>query len=470
MRFSVEWVSGGTNACAEERATLCDLRIFVGETNACVFYDAVSGEKFEQVTVPAVHLAEGIAADWWAIFGGRDREHPLLPYRTGFVLPDLSFKFDGSTFEVAGRQLSCPNPNTRFWQAGSESLSRGSAESVLSDFIDQVVEKLAGEGIPDSETALAWSRVSESRNDPDEYAFCEAAGALGADPYAISDPDADFIQQAGGLFSGEALIEFLAGVETSGRSSPDTARNPAVREEIIDWVRAAEARPPGDSILPELHDAASQIGGEARRRSGERAWAPGYRAARAFRSAIGAGGDDFRASPSSVAERLGGRGFRCSPGPSGFRDGVLAVVSRDDDVRIHLRERRGSEWASWAENFAFARAIGDAVCFPEPGRSVVNRLRNAERQAAGRAFGAEFLAPVERVLDMVDEGLDVDEISGSLNVSPQVIEHQIENRDRIRDACAHLARDASRRQAERRRGMDRRPDSPIVGRGRGWKR
>ena len=37
---------------------------------------------------------------------------------------------------------------------------------------------------------------------------------------------------------------------------------------------------------------------------------------------------------------------------------------------------------------------------------------------------------------MVEGGLDDDEIAGSFNVSPQVIAWQIENRERIREACS----------------------------------
>ena len=91
---------------------------------------------------------------------------------------------------------------------------------------------------------------------------------------------------------------------------------------------------------------------------------------------------------------------------------------------------------------------------------MVNNLHDAERQAAGRAFADEFLAPVEKVLDMVDDGRDIDEISASFNVTSQVIAHQIENRDRIRQACGALVRDA----AERAIGRTQRSPS---GRGRG---
>ena len=103
MRFSVEWIDGGLNRAAEERATLCKLGIYIQGQNACRFIDYASSEETESLVVPAVHLAEGIATDWWIIFGGRDRDHGIRHYRTGFALPDLRFRTDGSTFEVMGR-------------------------------------------------------------------------------------------------------------------------------------------------------------------------------------------------------------------------------------------------------------------------------------------------------------------------------------------------------------------------------
>ena len=433
MRFSVEWINGGPNACAEERATLCQLRIFVAEENACVFYDPTSQEKFEHLTVPAVHLAEGIANDWWSIFGGRDRRHSLLPYRTGFVLPNVFLKFDGATFEVVGDQLFCDNPKLRFWRVGTEALSRDVAEYVLSEFVERVLDKLADEGVANSEVALCWSRVSESRAHPDEHAFCEAAAALGADPYEITDADGSFIDDASHWFSDGSLIEFLAGVGKRHHAAPrEAGRLASPNSAILDSIRAAEARPRYKSRLPELQSVAEQVTDVAQRRPGERAWAPSYRAARAFRAAIGVPCDEVSISPRAIATKLGGRNFAPATGLSG----VLAVVSREnDDVRIHLRDRGRRQWAQWAENFALARALGDAVCFPDSQRSVVNELHDAEHQAAGRAFAAELLAPVGKVLDMLHSGLDIDAISGAFNVTSQVIFHQIENRERIQQAC-----------------------------------
>ena len=70
---------------------------------------------------------------------------------------------------------------------------------------------------------------------------------------------------------------------------------------------------------------------------------------------------------------------------------------------------------------------------------MVNNLHHAERQATGRAFAGEFLAPIEHVVEMEEEGRDVEQISDEFDVSPWVIHDQIFNQDRIRQACATLA-------------------------------
>ena len=421
MEFSTDWIEKGPNASVEERATLCGLRILIAGENACHFSSPEAGRTFDRVTVPAVHLAEGLATDWWSIFGGRDREYPIRRYRTGFVLPDLVFRCDGSTFEAQGNQLYCDNPKLRFWQVEKEDIPRAEAEAALADFIGSVVDRLLGNRLQNSETALRWLRISESRSDPDETTFCEAAGALGTDPYTIADETANLIERAGEMFAEEALIEFLAGL---GKMEQPAS--------ILDWVRQVEKRPRPASCLPDLPAVAEEIGSVAQSKPGERGWAAGYRAARALRTAL-----DLPAhqgmTPEKFAARLGGGHFEPAPDVNG----IHALVSRsNDEIHIHLRDRGGADWAQKPGNFAFARAVGDAICFRDGRRSVINDLRHAERQATGRAFSAEFLAPVESILDMLDNGQDVDEISSTFHVSPLVVEHQIENRDRIQEAIA----------------------------------
>ncbi len=424
MRFLVEWIDGGVNRAAEERATLCELGIELGidvdAQNACRFIDDVSKEETESLVVPAVHLAEGLATDWWIIFGGRDRDHGIRRYRTGFALPDLFFRTDGSTFEVTSKAFSSENPHLRFPFHGGERLSRVVAEAELSRFIDAVVDRLAGKGVRNSEVAECWSRVVESRNDPDEQAFCEAAGALRLDPYAISDEDARFIEEANHVFSQESLIEFLAGIGKEERLAS-----------ILERVHQMESRPAAAASLPELGDVSCQIEPLIRHDWSDRPWEVGYRAAWAFRQALGVTSDDRFASHMTLARKLGAVQFE----PAKLFDGIRALVSRPDgETRIHLHDHGGDKKSAditEISNFSFARAVGDAVCFRNTRRSVVNDLHHAERQATGRAFAAEFLAPVESVFAMWEDGRDVEAIADEFSVSSYVIEKQIANQHRI---------------------------------------
>ncbi len=345
-------------------------------------------------------------------------------YRTGFAIPDLSFRFDGDVFELSWKRFTSKNPTLSFLSVGSGFLSSGAVESALSDFVERVVDRLAHAGLSHSEVTLRWSHVSTSLNDPEEREFCEAAGALGVDPYLISDEDAHLIEEAGKLFSEEALLEFLAGIESGG----DTLR---FFREFRDRLRESEDRPKEESRLPELPEITEGFKDSIRRRTGERAWAPGYRAARALRAAIATDPEERFPSVEAIACKLGTKDFR--PGPT--IPGIRALIARDEGIRVHLCS--GMEELP-SQTFSFARAIGDAVCFPDTPRAVVNNLHNAERQATGRAFAAELLAPVDNILNMIDDGLNREEIADSFSVSTFVVGHQIDNRERIVQSCGPM--------------------------------
>ena len=88
------------------------------------------------------------------------------------------------------------------------------------------------------------------------------------------------------------------------------------------------------SRLPELRNASMTIADDIRQiRSGEGPWGPGYRAAQALRNVLGIATGDTFGCFSEIAGQLGAGGFNYSEGLSM----VNAVVSRHDDVFVHLR-------------------------------------------------------------------------------------------------------------------------------------
>ena len=109
-------------------------------------------------------------------------------------------------------------------------------------------------------------------------------------------------------------------------------------------------------------------------------------------------------------------------------DGIRALRSdHHDGIHIHLRNHGNLSEAHASHLFSFARAVGDVACFPEPAKSPINDLHSANRQAAGRAFAAEFLAPINEIQAMQSDGRDVVSIAEEFAVSAAVIERQIGN-------------------------------------------
>ena len=230
MRFAIDWLPEGPNAAPEECATVADLRIFVADRNSCLHEQPRRSSKApgrarvrrnvrtgDAATVSVYPLAEEIAFNWWRLFGGRDSELALADGRGGYALPDVRLAFDGAAFSARCLPSDYANPEVRFTVAAEEWLGRADAELALADFLENVARQLTASGLRDTGLQLRWQRVRESRSDADETAFCEAAGALGLDPYCIHDADAEFIASAGAMFSGEPLAELLAGLPAFAR-------------------------------------------------------------------------------------------------------------------------------------------------------------------------------------------------------------------------------------------------------------
>lgn len=420
MRYSVDWHDDAGNAALEERATVADVRFWLEEQNVSLHLRGT--ESIDHVTISLYGIAEGLAHGWWSLFGGRDRSTSLRQFRSGFVVPDLRFEFDGAVFEISAHQSTYRNPGVRFWAGPTEIMDRASAEALLSDFIERVLDRLDIREVRQTSAALRWARVKASRADREESTFCESAGALGLDPYSIPERGTAAIEDASARFEGEPLTEFLAG--TGG----------ADEHRLLQWVDAVDRRPRHTARVADLRAMATEAAERAPMRPIEESWALGYRRARAFRRVLDANHAERFRSFRPLAEKLGAsRSFELAAPV----DGLRALRSDyPDGVRIHLRRSGSTPAASASHLFTFARAVGDAACFPEETRAPVNGLQAAYRQAAGRAFAAEFLAPVDEVRTMRVDGRDSASVAEEFGVSSAVVDRQLENQHRIEAVCA----------------------------------
>ena len=417
MRLSVEWEDGGRTSEDIDLLAVGAFRLFVGNTNVCESRAGTGRPMSDSIPVSVYPLAEGLAMDWWSLFGSRDVPHRLIAYRSGYALPDVHLRFDGSDFEVACLSGRHGNRPVDFSSDAVERVGRAEAESALGDFLDDTVARIEAGGARESGLHAQWRLVQASRADPEKAAFCEAAGALGIDPYGISDADAAFLERSGALFEGEPLAEFLTGL----RSVPQP-------DDTLDWILEAERRPPGRCLLPAIGDVGNSAP-DGHVVAGEGPLARGYRWARTTRQALGVAQNERFRSVRALARRFGTPGFLSAPPTAGIR---ALVDSRDGETRVHLGRANNPR----GNLFHLACAVGEAVANPPARWAAVNDLHGASRQACTRAFAAEFLAPVDEILSMRRDGHDVHSIAREFGVLTGTVERQEGNADRIRQASA----------------------------------
>ena len=169
MKFQIGWQPQGPNVAPEERATIADLRIFIGDGNACANErPSCRGEgetanrnvpPSECATVSVYPLAAEIAFNWWHLFGARDAKLQLADGRGGYAVPDVQLAFDGSGFIACCQPLAYDNPDIQFTHRGAERLTRAEAESALTEFIECVHGQLTEASVRESGLQLRWARV-----------------------------------------------------------------------------------------------------------------------------------------------------------------------------------------------------------------------------------------------------------------------------------------------------------------------
>lgn len=409
MRFLAEWLDDGVNASAELRATDCFLEIFVGERQASRFVDNRTDRAHNRVVMPAYPPAEGLARNWWSLVAGRTHSFHLRHFREGFALPDVGIRPDGQYMTISAEPFEYTNPPVSFTVRIRERITIGEFERDAGAFIEATLDRLSEEAVPGTWLQERWEQICTSQENEEELAFCKAAGALGIDPYTCPDEEAELVELSAEPLADDALPEFLAGCTLEG------IRN------ALAWMDESEATLGDRAALRELPEIAPDVRQHvARSMAEERAWEVGCAAAAACRSQICLPVARTFQDPAEIACLFGALNFEvCKSRVNGLR---AAVNGAPDHPRVVVAGPGRPD----ALNFATMRAIGDYLVYGSDGRAPVNDIYSY-RQAVGRAFAAEMLAPAEIIAEMQDEGMAVEEISAKRNVSELTILHHLEN-------------------------------------------
>jgi len=276
-------------------------------------------------------------------------------------------------------------------------------------FVDNVLGRLAEEGLPKTRLAEEWAAVAKA--DDDEQEFCRTVARLGLDPYSVDDQTAADVIAVASRIPGELAADFFDSADASALVG------------AAEWTRRAtvavdRASTKAKSDLQPLYEAVSARGDELDAEV-ERPWQTGYAMARRVRYALGVQeADRFDISPwvglSDVSAPSNG-----IQGVTGVKQGRCGLVLGDP----HLGKR--------ANLFGQARALGRVLARPEQHSFLLSVARGHDERVA-RAFAAELLAPaagIRQSLDAIGKYGDaaLEAVSRHFRVSPLLVRYQYDN-------------------------------------------
>lgn len=196
LEFHIEWEDPGGARGDELRATWARLEIRVGSSIVTHAFDPVLNSVRTGLYAPLYPVAEWIVLNWWPLLreckmpsrgaeASYAKRHNLRFAGEGFAMPWLELRPTNGRYALEWRQRDLSRQRLNFIQEGSTLIDSDIVEASLSLFVSQIVERLENRGINGTPLQEDWASILGQNIE--ETAFCEAAGAMGLDPFDTSD-------------------------------------------------------------------------------------------------------------------------------------------------------------------------------------------------------------------------------------------------------------------------------------------
>jgi hypothetical protein len=403
---------------AEVSQTSAMLKIVLGNTIVTRNEDEWAQTVREDVRLSAYPLALWFASSWWRLRWESlptrapnhswRMAHELRAAGFGYVWPRMLFASEGDQVKVwAAQSASDARAPVRYLESAYSEIPARAFERTIDEFVYGVLARL--DAVAVSRTALhdLWKEVIEERRDPSRAFDRQLEAMLGFDadesPESLLDALKNLIPKAGAL----AIQEIAPVCATDSPSKTldsilvaSAANSPrgrfAVRLDATDF----------DASLP--------------------SWERGRELAQQLRSRLSLNGSpvsDLKLSeliglPTKIA--IEGRGPGTLP-PLG-----LAIRgAREEDAKFVFRRRARS-----GRRFEIARLICDHAIADKSDSWLPATDGKTSRQRIQRAFAAEFLCPIDPLIDFLGEDFtsdSFDEAAEHFGVSPQAVTTQLVN-------------------------------------------
>lgn len=425
LKFNFEWIDPEGAIGAELRATWARFQLLVDGESITRPLDNVSKTVRDSVFLPVYPLAEWLVTHWWFLLNEIESprktneetyqlRHDLHQAGEGFATPPATFKPLGDLVLIDWRQEEFPLQRIEFVGEGTAHVTLENFVTATSQFISSVVGRLTELGIADSLLQQEWKAIQEAS--VEERTFCEACGALGIDPYNISEATSNTIVRVGNELPQSLVGEFFRAADL-----------PRLNEQFRNVVEALKlSRENPVNLVPikdlrQITQASVKVAGAP--------WDQGYQVARQLRHELGLNGAVLRSLDDvSRALRVSNEDLNAAINrkldQSYTFDAVVDVNSAGSPgfVISHKREE--------SLKFSFCRGLFEFLYANENEPLLVTKTRS-DRQKRNRAFASEFLLPAESLrhrvsTSYVDEE-EIEDLATDYGVSMWVVEHQLQN-------------------------------------------
>jgi hypothetical protein len=387
--------------------------------------DVTARLRADKMSVPTVVHARvdlnavctGLLANWWSVSCRREDPYKMFALQRkteDASSPAVLFARATGRMELFVRSTADEEERS---SAERQSLAVDEfTDVVLNGLARPLVEHLRARKRFDRPVESLLNRTEEILQEPDELSFWKTAGALGLTYRDMTDAEAGNVAT---LLN--AIADEGARLDFASATDPDWALH------SLSWAQDEIAKKAAQNNLPRLIELGQ--GEPIDLASVEpwriEPWRIGKERARTARAQIGlapdrpvgelAGlsrlfADNERFAPSAAGEEIlrGFQGFS----KDGFSKDLPVVVVRDEGPR--------------STAFLMARGIGDYLVYGSHEAPVADIY--SDRQAVGRKFAAEFLAPAEGVVHMIDvEHQSRATVADHYGVGRSVVNHQYEN-------------------------------------------
>ena len=389
-------------------------------------------------------LAEWIVRNWWNLLyehrnpplehGIRElaffpehlpwlRRHCMLFAGEGQPLPDMRIcaLHDGVLVQWVSDPANVRFRTARFDGTGHVFCSRESVAAALSSTVEAVINRLRDLELEHPELEEAWETVRSARGS--EKHTCRSLAQLGEDPDEVGEETERSLNRARRKVPGAAASELFA------------AATSVSIDEDVDWIVESS-----EAVRAAAHDSASLGGLRDAVQNGttpelERVWDIGYQHARRVGQALGLGLAPIDLDH-VISEKLG-LGGAVSTIPVADRN--VEAYGESNGAAVGLVLAR--DYEPPAKAFRVARWLHDMLWGADSHRTTLITRSTTARQAVGRAFAAELLAPAEALGQRLRGRADEDEVemlAGEFGVSTYLIDRQIRNH-RIAPVAGNLS-------------------------------